>query len=54
MPQGSEKSQEKNHNEIRHSLCKEGIKSWQSMKKMTQKIPQIVKKTVHVNNVSDI
>ena len=32
----------------------EWIKTWQSLKKMTQKIPQIVKKTVHVNNVSDI
>ena len=39
MPSGSEKSPEKNRNEIRHLLCMPhgSDKSWQVMKKMTHK-----------------
>ena len=47
MPHGSEKSPEKNRNEIRHSLCMPHCsdKSWQIMKKMTHKNLKTVKKT---------
>ena len=47
MPHGSEKSPEKNRNEIRHSLCMPhgSAKSWQIMKKMTHKNLNIVEKT---------
>ena len=47
MPHGSEKSPEKNRNEIRHSLCMPhgSAKSWQIMKKMTHKNVNIVEKT---------
>ena len=47
MPHGSEKSPEKNRNEIRHSLCMPhgSAKSWQIMKKMKHKNLNIVKKT---------
>ena len=53
MPHGSEKSPEKNRNEIRHSLCMPhgGFKSWQIMKKMTHKNLKIVKKLVHVPDI---
>ena len=48
MPHGSEKSPEKNRNEICHSLCMPHgrVKSWQIMKKMTHKNLNIVKKLV--------
>ena len=47
MPHGSEKSPEKNRNEIRHSLCMPhgSAKSWQIMMKMTHKNLNIVEKT---------
>ena len=47
MPHGSEKSPEKNRNEIRHSLCMPhgSAKSWQIIKKMTHKNLNIVEKT---------
>ena len=53
MPHGSEKSPEKNRNEIRHSLCMptERLKSWQIMKKMTHKNLKIVKKLVHLSDI---
>ena len=54
MPHGSEKSPEKNRNEIRHSLYMphtEGLKSWQIVKKMTHKNLKIVKKLVLVSDI---
>ena len=53
MPHGSEKSPEKNRNEIRHSLCMPDgrVKSWQIMKKMTHKNLNIVKKLVLVSDI---
>ena len=54
MPHGSEKSPEKNCNEIPHSLCMPHgrvKKSWQIMKKMTHKNLKIVKKLVHLSDI---
>ena len=53
MPHGSEKSPEKNRNEIRHSLCMPhgSAKSWQIMKKMTHKNLNIVEKTSHLSDI---
>ena len=46
MPHGSENSQEKNRNEIR-----QGLKSWQIMKKMTHKNLKIVKKIIYLSDI---
>ena len=53
MPHGSEKSPEKNRNEIRHSLCMPHCsdKSWRIIKKMTHKNLNIVKKLVYLSDI---
>ena len=53
MPQGSDKSLAKNRYEIRHLLCilHSSNKSWQILKKMTNKNLNIVKKLVYLSDI---
>ena len=53
MPHGSEKSPEKNRNEIRHLLCMPhgSAESWQIMKKITHKNLNIVKQLGHLSDI---